>query len=150
MKTLREQQIAFSDYLKGDKTSLILEDIIGDDKATSVERLDLYHDAYKLRLIDVLGTDYPGLKSLLGEDDFTRICLAYIEHCPSTYRSVRWFGQQLPEFLEANEHYTFDPRLFEIAQFEKLKGDVFDAKESPVASLEDLSAIEPHLWGGLL
>ena len=88
MKNLKQLQNEFAEYLFGNRNSAIREDIISDEKADRDERLGFYHDAYRLRLIEVLSLDYPGVSKLLGEEAFGTMALAYIRAFPSHYRSI--------------------------------------------------------------
>ncbi len=150
MKNLKQLQNEFADYLRGNANSGIDDDIISDEKASSKERLGFYHDAYRLRLIEVLSHDYPGISKLLGEEAFGTMALAYIRSFPSRYRSIRWFGLHLPEFLQ-NPKGEFEPddKLLEMSRFEKAQNDVFDAVQTELASVEDLAAIDPLQWNSI-
>lgn len=57
--------------------------------ASTTHRLDVYFQAYRLRLIEALANDYPGLKKFVGEAEFERLARAYIDRYPSTERSLR-------------------------------------------------------------
>ena len=155
MKDLKQLQDEFADYLRGNLRSAIREDIISDEKAHQDERLGFYHDAYRLRLIEVLSLDYPGVSGLLGEESFGTLALAYIRAFPSHYRSIRWFGLHLPEFLHESsavrvrESWPYDEKLWEMACFEKAQNDVFDAAQTPLSSVDDLAKIDPQLWDGM-
>ncbi|MCB1757687.1 MAG: putative DNA-binding domain-containing protein [Gammaproteobacteria bacterium] len=149
-KDLKQLQNEFADYLLGNRQSPIREDIVSDSKADSEERLGFYHDAYRLRLIEVLSLDYPGLYKLLGDEKFARLALAYIHAFPSKYRSIRWFGIHFPEFLcNPGENYKIDEKLYETALFEKSQNDVFDAEQKPAVTQEMLEQINPQHWGGM-
>ena len=68
-------------------------------------RLEIYYDMYRLRLLDVLFTDYPKLVGIMGEEKFTQAFLHYLLHHPSTHYSVRPFGMKLAEFLSQFEPF---------------------------------------------
>ncbi len=147
MKDLKQLQTDFADYLMGNRESTIVADIISDEKADSAERMGFYHDAYRLRLIDVMSKDYPVVAKLLGEQEFAKMTLAYLRSYPSKYKSVRWFGIHLPKFLQANDKdKEKGEQLLEVAQFEKAQNDVFDAQQSEVVVLDQLAAINPAEW----
>lgn len=113
------------------------------------ERLQVYADAYRLRLVEVLGKDYPALRKLAGEPAFRRIARTYIDRHPSDTRSVRWFGRHLAAFLRRQAAYRRRPALGEMAEFEWQQGVVFDAPNAAVISIDALSAIAPEHWAGL-
>lgn len=152
MKDLRQLQKDFADYLKGNRQSPIEADIVSDEKANAAERMGFYHDAYRLRLIDVLSKDYPVVAKLLGEEDFAQLALAYLRSHPSEFKSIRWFGIHLPEFLRSNDRDKGSERaeqLLEMALFEKAQNDVFDAVQSVFVVVDQLAAINPADWENL-
>lgn len=145
MSGLKALQQRFGAYLTDDTDSLPAN-VLGDDKADAKERMDLYAGAYRARLVDSLGVDFPGLWAMLGDEQFYALCLDYIREHPSTWPSIRWFGSHMEEFLRQHQPYADFPQVAEMAAFEWGQGLVFDAAETPVVSLDDLSAIAPHDW----
>src|SRR3954470_15703051 len=79
----------------------IEREIQGEDDDFRSVRLGIYHDAYRLRLVEVLGKDYPVLRKYLGDESFDGAALAYLTAHPSTFRNVRWFGRRFAEFLRS-------------------------------------------------
>ena len=143
-------QARFAAYLNNNEDDGILASIVGDDKADEHERMGFYHDAYRLRLIEVMQSDYPGLYRWLGEADFASLVRAYLKAYPSHYRSIRWFGVSLPEFIKSQlGHHADADRLYEMALFEKQQNDVFDEADLEPMTLESLLAVAPEDWGGL-
>ncbi len=123
--------------------------IIGTDSASADERLDVYFQAYRLRLIEVLETDFAGLRSLVNEAEFTDLAIGYIEAHPSVHPSVRWFGELLPEFLSTQAPWRDRPVLGEMAQLEWLRGRAFDAADRTPLTSEELAAVPAEQWPGL-
>lgn len=115
----------------------------------SRQRLAIYCNAYRLRLIDALAVDYPMLSSWLGEQSFSRLSWDYFRAFPSHYRSIRWVGRDLPRFLQAAPDYQARPQLAEMAQFEWTLGLAFDAGDGEPLATEDLTRIDPQSWPGL-
>jgi hypothetical protein len=109
-------------------------------------RLDVYRNAYSARLVEALETDYPALKHLTGEDVFVDICHAYIRSHPSTYRSLRWYGQRLAGFLEQD---AVNAAAAEMARFEWGFVEAFDARDVDVLSEPDMAGIAPERWPGI-
>ncbi len=87
MKGLEELQHAFGNYLTGADTT-VPRNVAGDDKADLKERMDLYAGAYRARLAESLGVDFPCLWVMFGDDQFYQLCLDYIRHHPSTFSSI--------------------------------------------------------------
>jgi len=148
MNTLRRLQEDFQGYLltlDGRMNSQVL----GSEQVGAKERLAIYANAYRLRLLEALGTDYPGLHTVFGDDEFDAMGRAYIAAHPSAYFSLRWFGDRLSEFLRTTEPYSKYPVFTEMAAFEWAKSDSFDAADSAIASIHDMAAIPPDAWPGL-
>src|SRR5690242_17143101 len=75
------------------------------ESVSSSTRLAIYADAYRLRLIEALESNYPVLAQLLGTDQFATIARYYIEAHPSQHYSIRWFGHRLAEFLNTTRSH---------------------------------------------
>ena len=110
-------------------------------------RLRVYADAYRLRLLEVLGKDYPALRALLGDGLFTRIGDAYLDAHPSRAPSVRGFGQHLAQFLA--ERSDVHPAWIELARFEWQLGLGFDATDAPRLRIDDLAQAPVAAWPSL-
>lgn len=150
MADLRTLQLRFAAHLNTADDEAILSSIVGDEKASATERMGFYHDAYRLRLIEVMQSDYPGLYRWLGDEQFASLVRAYLKVCPSRYRSIRWFGVNLPAFIQTHlSHHADADRLYEMALFEKQQNDVFDEADIEPMSVETLASVAPEDWGGL-
>jgi hypothetical protein len=112
-------------------------------------RLGIYRDAYRLRLIEILGADYKALRTYLGEEPFAAMAREYLAAHPSTFRNVRWFGGSLAEFLRGTPAYAERPVLAELAQFEWTLGLAFDAADAAQVAFEEVAAVAPQAWAGL-
>ena len=145
MNTLRTIENTFQDYLLHAKQD-ILQHVIGTNKVPVEVRLEIYGHAYRSRLHEALMTSYSVLHSYLGDEQFETLCFAYIDSHPSTFRSVRWFGDQLAAFLRNNQPYNEFPYLAELAEFEWTMALVFDASDAHVMQLEEMQNIPPEAW----
>lgn len=145
MLNLRELQIAFQDYLLTQKITIQSE--ITSTKKVAVEtRLEIYREAYYLRLLEVLQQDYETLHTVLGDEQFNQLGRNYIQAYPSKYRSIRWFSQYLPDYINQTSNQDF---LYELAQFEHLLTESFDAKNGTVVTIDEMAAITPEKWPDL-
>ena len=148
MTALRELQRSFQAWVVGE-ASVLPATVAGTGAVSAEDRLNVYADAVRLRFLDVLGQDYPGLHALAGDDGFRRLGLAYIEAHPSHHPSIRWFGGHLAAFLRSAAPWRDHPALAEMAEFEWAKGELLDAADSPVVSVEDIAAIPPDRWAAI-
>ena len=110
-------------------------------------RLRVYADAYRLRLIDVLANDFPATRDALGDAPFQAIALGYIDAHPSTRPSVRHFGRSFANWLQA--HPDARRGLHELARFEWLQGECFDAADARPLAIDDVAAMPAEAWPSL-
>ena len=123
--------------------------VVSTARADATERVRIYVEAYRLRLLEVLQDNYTGLHGLVGDEGFDRLGRAYIDAHPSTHPSVRWFSRHLEDFLRRTAPYDAHPYLAEMAAFEWAQGLTFDAADEPVAGIEVMASIPPDAWAGL-
>jgi hypothetical protein len=142
---LRRLQEDFHGYLLH-PDGRMRDDIVGTRTVSADARLRVYAEAYRLRLLEALRVDYPVLHTLYGDEDFERLGLAYIERHPSRHFSIRYFGRHLSRALGEDARFRDSSFLAELAAFEWALGEAFDAADSPVATLGEISAIAPEAW----
>ncbi len=146
---LEKLQADFQAYLYDDvKGAAFKAQIINDQKVGAKKRLGIYYDAYRLRIIEALANAYPKLKALLGDDLFASTARTYIDQYPSTFRNMRWVGDKIREHLQKTlpQH----PVAAELATFEWALGLAFDAEDVPTLTLQELGAVPPEQWGGVM
>jgi hypothetical protein len=112
-------------------------------------RLDVYASAYVLRLGEALRCNYPALHQALGDADFDAMARRFVERCPSTQASIRWFGAGLDEFLRGQEPWSRVPVLGELAAFEWAIRHTIDAADADRLSVADLLAVPAEAWAEL-
>jgi len=142
---LHALQQRFQDYLTGQSEDFE-KDIVSTKEALAEHRLGAYYNAYRIRLIDCLATDFDGLQKELGEEAFEYLVLDYLKLYPSEQPSVRWVGKHMVEFLQHSSHEDKE-FLAELASFEWTQGLCFDAKESKALFvIEQMAEISPEHW----
>ena len=144
-KTLAELQLTLQDFLL-DKTQDAGDLTLDTPAFSKQERLEIYHNAYRLRLIDTLRKDYPALDAYIGEEDFITLCQEFIAQYPSQHPSLRWFGEKLPVFLRAHAHWQKIMIVVELAEFEWAQVMAFDAADTSLATLDELRTLPPEEW----
>ncbi len=145
MNGLMELQEKFQHYLL-DANHQAEHLITSTKKVSAKQRLAIYSDAYQARLLEALEANYPVLKEYMGEDEFYALGCEYIHRYPSSFRSIRWFGDQLAIFLREHRPYHHTLLLSEFASVEWALAMVFDAADSHVFTIEDMNAISPDAW----
>ncbi|MCC7253642.1 DNA-binding domain-containing protein [Hyphomicrobium sp.] len=146
--TLREIEAQLqAAILTGDDT--VLAALADGAHASRDTLLGVYRQAYTARLIEVLMSDYPLLRSYVGDVVFRELAHSFIAAHPSRSQNVRWFGTPFPEFLKEQGSAAKHPALAEIAAIERSVSDAFDCIDAPVLGFDDLAAYPPEEWARL-
>ncbi|MGE5625918.1 MAG: DUF2063 domain-containing protein [Bacillota bacterium] len=148
MSALLKLEQDFKDCMLGNRLDMRGQ-VVGNATASAEERVKIYVDGYRLRLLEVLEDNFEGLHTLIGDEEFDRLGRCYIDAHPSTHPSVRWFSRHLAKFLRDTPPYSADPWLAEMAAFEWAQGLAFDAADDPAMELQALAAVPPESWATL-
>ncbi len=144
--TLAQLQAEFKQYLfSGANEAVLADQIRGANNIDATRRLDVYRNAYHIRLHAALAQDFPALLMKMGEAAFGREMAAYLKVCPSTSPSVRYIGKQLPHYL-ANRN---KPQLADLARLEWAVLKAFDAADASALSVAAMAHIPPTAWQDL-
>ena len=133
--------------LRGDGT--IEAHVLGTQRVPIATRLSIYRNAYRARLIEALQSNYPALSQLLGEVEFNALGGAYVHEHDSHFVNIRYYGNHLPQFLATHPEYSGAPLLAELAQWEWVITEVFDAADASPLRADALSGIVPDDWSEL-
>lgn len=144
MPNLYQIQTLFQDYiLKGEEG--IAGHIVGDAIKTD-ERLKIYFDGYRIKLVDVLKSDFPKLYCYIGKEKFEALCLAYLKQYASEHFSVRYVGQYLIPFLVHSELFVNNPEVVELVKLEWILDEALDSLDAKALTAAGLKKIAPELW----
>jgi hypothetical protein len=110
------------------------------------ERLDIYRNAYRIRLIDALDDTYSVLHKLLGDETFAALGEMFVAAHPSVHRSIRCYGSELANFMSKCPPFCEQPILSEVARFEWMLAEVFDAPDAAALGRAALEAVAPQAW----
>lgn len=146
MSELIKLQEAFQNYLMHSRSD-IRNSIQNTAKVSAEQRLAIYGNAYKIRLIEALESNFPVLNAYLGADEFYKLGNLYLNLHPSTFKSIRWFGNHLADLLK--HEYKEQPFLSELAQIEWTMSLAFDAQDSRVVSVSEIHNLPPEAWNTL-
>ena len=142
---LKQLQTDFMAYLtSGDET--ISQQVIQQGKIDVATRLHIYSNAYLMRLREAIDNDHPILGVYLGDDLFDQMVAGYIENHPSEVESLRYFADQLPNFLAAAAPFNEHPIIADIARFERALLNAFDAADAQSITVVDLQKVPPENW----
>jgi hypothetical protein len=143
--TLANLQRAFQQYvLRNDES--VASRIHASEEISAAARLDVYADAYRLRLVDALAANYPRLQRLLGSEEFAALAREYLTRHPSANPSVRWFGDQLADHLRDQPSFTASPWFSELARWEWAIAAAFDAPDHAPIDAGALAAVDAANW----
>ncbi|MGH8509535.1 MAG: DNA-binding domain-containing protein [Gammaproteobacteria bacterium] len=145
MPSLRELQQSIQAYVLARKPGAQAE-VLGSPSVSAETRLEIYANAYRVRLQEALATDFPALRTMVGPVRFACLAAAYTDAHPSGHFSIRYFGQHLHAFLASFEDFRNEPWLSELAAFEWRLGEAFDAAHAPPLTAESLAGLAPAAW----
>jgi len=148
MSNLASLQAAFQKSLiSGDP--VVPPDILDGPRESADVLFGIYRHAYWVRLVDALGNDFPGLKALLGDDEFENLARAYIRDHPSKYRSIRWLGSGFADYAAGHAAFRIDPWIADMARLDWAFAHAFDAVDLTPVRLDDVKAVPAEFWGSL-
>lgn len=145
LKTIQQEFMRL--LLEGDNS--LAEHIQSQSPVATDIRLGIYQNAYRLRLKESMETDHEILGLYLGDELFDQMANQYTRQYPSDNPSLRHFCRHLPTFLQQTAPFNEHPQLAELAAFERLLLDAFDAPEAEPLGVEVLAQITPENWPGM-
>jgi hypothetical protein len=145
---LRQLQQELQRHLLGE-SSAIAAAIVDAPPLPADARLGIYRHAYRARLTDALDETYSVLHRVLGDEAYSELAGMFISARPSEYRSIRWYGRELADFLAEHMPFAEQPILSEIARFEWTLAEVFDSPDAQAIGRAALAAVEPNAWAEL-
>ncbi len=113
---------------------------------SSQDRLAIYHNAYRVRLIDVLLDTFEHTAAYLGDDWFHQLASAYVQLHGSTHNNIGLYGQGFPQFLA--EQLADDKEVSELALMDWKLRRAFDGADSTVMTrdhLQQLAGGDPEI-----
>ena len=121
--------------------------IRGDARGSAEERLAVYAFMYRSRLVEALGSQFPRLARLVGDDGFADLTAGYVADRPSRHPSLRELGRALPGWLAAER--PGEPALAPLATLEWARADLYDVADEPAMTLDAPRAFPPERFGEL-
>ncbi len=122
---------------------------------TSLERLQIYGNAYYARLVECLRDEFPAVAAAVGAEAFDAFAMGYLQSYPSQSYTLARLGANFPRFLAETQPDSADQAaawgnfLVDLATLERIYSEVFDGPgsegQSPLAPA-DLEGIPPEAW----
>jgi hypothetical protein len=111
-----------------------------------IERAAIYNRMYWFRLLECIATDFPGLRTLLGDERFWRLAENYLRANPSRSYTLRNLGKKLPNYILREPKWTrpFTAAARDLARFEWAQIIAFDEGALPRLTKRVLARRDPH------
>lgn len=113
--------------------------------------LNVYNQAYYLRIRDNLKDIFSALYYLCEDDGFSAIVAGYLEAMPPDHFNIKFTGERFAEYIETGA-FDFDfgvppTVLADVARLEWAHALIFDhANDDKALTLTDLSALDANAW----
>jgi len=130
-------------------TSEIEHFVPGSADFDTADRLRIYEYAYGARLIEALSKTYSALQAAIGDKQFAKLIYHYAKEKPPSHFSVRYYGDDLCDFILRHLQGTKAKVLSELARWEWLLAASFDATDMNPLSKDVLVSIAPEQWAQL-
>ena len=135
--------------LVGDAAALA--DVVSVVPGSAVQRLGIYHHAYRARLQETLRDSFGHTLLYLGDEWCDALSAEFIEAHPSESANLRWYGDVYPDWLaqrlnDADSALGDHPEVAEIARLDWTMRSAFDGPDAPVLALADVAALAPEDW----
>ncbi len=138
-------QQAFQQFVLGQQDeAAILPQIATRPGLSCTERLAIYSNAYRIRLRDALSEAFDKTHRYLGDELFYAAAAGYVEHNPSQWSNLRWYGASFPVFLQ--QYLPEHPVVAELAAFEWALSLAFDAEDQAILPLSALAQVQEDEW----
>lgn len=107
-------------------------------------RLDLYHGAYRARLLEALGVVYERTRCYVGDEEFAAAGARHVALHPSRSRNLRDYGEGFPDTLRAS--LPDRPEVAELATMDWALHRAFDAPDVCLLDHAVLAGLSEHAW----
>ncbi len=93
--------------------------VLGDERLSAADRVDIYANMYFYRLLDALKEDFPATLAVLGADNFHNLVTGYILEYPPTEPSLYYCGRYLADYLRDHPLSESAPFIADLARLER-------------------------------
>jgi hypothetical protein len=142
-----------------DVTPERVEDVVDpSQRRTSIERLEVYANAYYARLLECLRDEFPALLHAAGEEVFDGLSFGYLQSYPSHSYTLGELSRQFTQYLEEtrpcdDEESDGSPSwpdfMIDLARLERCYSEVFDgpgAERLTLLGPSDVRDLAPEVW----
>jgi hypothetical protein len=138
-----------------------IEDVVEPStRRTSIERLEVYANAYYARLLECLRDEFPALLHAAGEEVFDGLAFGYLQSYPSHSYTLSELSRQFAQYLEETRPRDEDEPsgeaawpdfMIDLVRLERCYSEIFDgpgAERLTLLRAEDLRDLAPDAWAG--
>ena len=129
---LAETQRLLWDLLHGRERPL--DAFVSSPDLPAAERVAIYTRMFLDRQVDALRETFPKVLAALGDEEFHRVAVRYVDAHPSEHPDIGQLGRKFADFLERRD-------LSDLARLEWARGEVFEAPPSESLSPERFAAL---------
>jgi hypothetical protein len=125
-------------------------------RCTSIERLEIYANAYYARLLECLRDEFPALLHAAGDEVFDGLAFGYLQSYPSTSYTLGELSERFAAHLEEtrpreddDEAPSWPDFMIDLARLERTYSEVFDgpgAERLQLLKTEQVEAISSDAW----
>ncbi|MCA9114094.1 MAG: putative DNA-binding domain-containing protein [Planctomycetaceae bacterium] len=122
---------------------------------SSLQRMEVYANAYYARLLECMGNEFPALQHAVGEEAFGGFAFGFLQQYPSSSYTLAELGSRFPRYLkesrppgEGGSPWWMD-FVIDLATYERACSEVFDApgpEGEPWLTADNLAAVPPEQW----
>ncbi len=143
---LKDLQSDFCEFLQyGRHEGEIVDHLRPPGRMQGVLRLDVYRNAYFIRLEKALANDFPVTEKVLGQEEFARIAGEYVLAHPSRHPSLRYVGSEFSAWLRSHSRQAAG----DLAAIEWAVMQVFDGPDFVPVVAASLDGMMPGDWARL-
>jgi hypothetical protein len=113
---------------------------------TAAERVDIYRHMVAGRLLESLEADFPGVRTLVGEETFVRVAHRYVRAHPPSSWTLNHLGADFPLFLRRVRGLPRAALVRDVAAIERAMSEAFDAEDAPALTREAVAAMDAAVW----
>lgn len=143
---LNRVQVAFHDHLLN-QPSAIAQDVVDGGRISVDHRLHIYHNAYRVRLLENLQDAFEKTWAYLGDETFESSARAFIEANPPRHRNLRWHGAEFPQWLAGR--FPQDLDIAELALIDWQLRHAFDGPNATPLQAAELAGLSAEDWANV-
>jgi hypothetical protein len=140
---LTDLQVAFHEHLLNGSPK-IAQEVVSGGRIGVAHRLHIYHNAYRVRLLENLKDAFEKTGAYLGDATFESSALAFLEEHPPQHRNLRWHGADFPPWLA--DRFPRDLDIAELATLDWQLRHAFDGPNATPLAPTELAGLSAKQW----